>query len=161
MKKITFILFALIVGTGFAQESAIGQATVNAVIVSPISIESSGVLDFAKIARTTAGGYITLSPTGVPTFEDSEMEIVSNTYTVPTFTVSAEEGETYKVVTAGGVLNGTTTGDEITLRDITTSLSGNTGNSDTSFTVGGTIDVGATQGSGSYSGQLSVTVSYE
>ncbi len=52
MKKITFILLALISGTAFAQNSADGTATVNAVIVqSNYYISKQGVLNFGTFAK--------------------------------------------------------------------------------------------------------------
>jgi hypothetical protein len=49
MKKITFILFALIAGTSFAQNSRLKlKALVNAEIVSPITIEKAIDLNFGR-----------------------------------------------------------------------------------------------------------------
>ena len=161
MKKITFILLALISGVSFAQSSDAATAVVNAEIVSPISITSSGVLDFAKLARTTEGGTVVLSPLNVVTFSDTDMEIASNSYSVPTFSVTAEEGQTYKVVAEGGELQSGTDGPKMLLDEITTSLEGDTGNSASDFTVGGRLNVSASQPSGDYTGEVKVTVSYE
>ena len=64
MKKITFILLALIGGTSFAQ-SADATATVNATLVSPITISNStSNLDFGNIAAPTTSTDIIVSTAG-------------------------------------------------------------------------------------------------
>ncbi|WP_339648581.1 DUF4402 domain-containing protein [uncultured Salegentibacter sp.] len=160
MKKITFILLALISGTAFAQSNADATATVNAEIVSPIKISSSGALDFGRIASIEeSASYVTISANGGVEYGNDDLEIAGNTVTVPTFTVTAQES--YSIVTAGTDLEGV---DEssLTIRDVTTSLGESTsGLSATDFTVGATIDIAADQPSGEYTGNVKVTVSYE
>ncbi|MGA9590648.1 MAG: DUF4402 domain-containing protein [Salegentibacter sp.] len=160
MKKFTFILLALISGTAFAQNSANGTAQVDANIVAPLSIESSGVLNFGTIAPKSTAQDVVLSPANVRTIPTG-MEVAGNTTTsVPTFTVTREEGLTYKVVTASTDLSLEGSND-IIIKDIKTSLDGTTGRGDANFTVGGTLTIGADQDPGQYKGEVSVTVTYE
>ncbi|WP_424493593.1 DUF4402 domain-containing protein [Salinimicrobium sp. GXAS 041] len=165
MKKITFILFALITGTTFAQNSSNASAEVNAEIVSPLKITSSGALNFGKIASTTSAGDVTVTPGNSRTIGKDMIVPGNTTTTVPTFTVTKEEGLTYKVVTGSEILK-IQGGDEddaatIKIKDITTSLESNSGQSDDTFTMGGTLEIAAEQAPGNYQGKVSVTVSYE
>lgn len=161
MKKITFVLFALIAGTTFAQNSATGSATVNAEIVNPIKITSAGVLDFGRIASTTTAGDVIVTPANARTIP-SDMVVPGNTVTtVPTFTVTKETGITYGVVTASEALKLADSEATITIKDIKTSLEADSGQTAETFTVGGTLVIGAEQPVGEYLGKVSVTVSYE
>ncbi|MAM18222.1 MAG: DUF4402 domain-containing protein [Christiangramia sp.] len=159
MKKITLLAGLLFTGIGFSQSSAEGSATVNAEIVEPISITSSGTLDFGEIAQDASAGDVTLTATNSVSYTNSNMEVAGTTTTVPTFSVSVPSGLTYAVSIPDVTLTSGT--NNMTLTDFTTSLPASTGASATSFTVGGTLKVGATQATGSYTGDVKVTVSYE
>jgi len=160
MKKITFILFAFIGGTTFAQ-SADGTATVNAEIVSPITISnSSSNLDFGNIATPDADTDIVVSTAGSRTAVTG-VTIPGGTVSAAIFTVNAANnygytisipdidlklaGETDMPVSFTSSLGGTSTG---------------TG-ADQTLNVGGTLTVGASQGAGAYTGTVTVTVAYE
>ncbi len=164
MKKITFVLFALIAGTTFAQNSDNGSATVNAEIVNPITITSAGVLDFGRIASTATAGDVTVTPDNTRTIPEDMVVPGNKTTTVPTFTVTKEDGITYSVVTGGTTLKLEGGGEDaatIDIKDITTSLESDSGQTATTFTVGGTLAIGVEQAAGNYVGEVSVTVSYE
>ena len=161
MKKITFILLALISGTVFAQQNkAKGTAEVIATIAQPLTITSDGNLDFATIASPEEAVDVVLSPSNVRTIPTGLSVPANTTTSVPTFTVSKEEALTYSVVTSSTdlALTGQT---DITIKDITTSLENLTSVTAESFTVGATIGLNASQGPGDYKGEVAVTVSYE
>ena len=161
MKTFTFLLLSMLCLNSYAQSSASGTATVNAEIVSPISITSSGSLDFGKIAQDGTAGDVIIDAEGSSrTFDNTNMEISTSTFSVPTFAVSRASGMTYGVTTAGDVLENAG-GDTMTLSNITTSLTSTSGLADASFTVGGTLEVGANQATGTYNGEVTVTVTYE
>ncbi|TBW29165.1 DUF4402 domain-containing protein [Gramella sp. KN1008] len=161
MKNFTLLLLALLSLNCYAQSSASGTATVNAEIVDPISITSSGSLDFGKIAQDGTSGNVVIDAAGENrTFDNTDMEISSSPFSVPTFSVSRATGVTYSVNTSGDILE-TEGGDQMTLSNITTSLPNNSGLSHSNFTVGGTLEVGATQATGTYTGEVTVTVTYE
>ena len=160
MKKITFILLALISGTAFAQNSGSATAVVNAEIVKPITISSTGVLDFGKITPNGSVGQVRLTPANVRTLSAGMIVPGSTTTTVPTFTVVKETGLAYTVVTGSTdlALSGAPA---IKLKDITTSLDGSGSYTASEFTVGGTLEIAGDQPAGVYEGQVSITVSYE
>jgi len=162
MKKITFILFALIAGTTFAQNSANETATVNAEIVETIGITSAGALNFGKFTTGTTAGTVVIAPLATPTrvFTPTNMEIGAfSTFGVPTFTVTKDDNATYSIVlTDTNPTDGTTS---LNLNNLTHSLSSDGGNTATEFTVGGTLNVPSASTPGTYTGEVSVTVTYE
>ena len=162
MKKITFILLALISGTVFAQQNeAKGTAEVIATIAQPLTITSSGNLDFATIAQPDAAADVKLSYDNVRTIPTGMVVPANTTTSVPTFTVKKETGLTYKVVTGSTDLKIEGGDDKITIKDLTTSLDATIGVTAETFTVGATLGLIADQSPGNYKGEVSVTVSYE
>src|SRR5690606_34811081 len=99
MKKITFILFALIAGTAFGQNSVDGTATINAVIVSPLTISSSGSLNFGTFTTSVNDATILISADGsTKTFSETDMELPGDTHAVPTFIVTKHNDLEYNLI---------------------------------------------------------------
>jgi spore coat protein U-like protein len=165
MKKITFILLALISGTAFAQNTAEGTATVNALIVSPIGVSTSDNIDFGKIVKTEAGGTVVIPTNGGERVISDAMDIASTPATAATFAVTAEENTTYSVSIPQLTIKNTTDETQTMTVDFDHSLNegsnSSTGNTAATFVVGGTLNVGGNQKAGSYTGTATVTVSYE
>ncbi len=160
MKKITFILFALIAGTTFAQNSASGTAVVNAEIVSPLTISSSGVLNFGTFTTSVNDASITILADGSDkTFSETDMELPGDLFSIPTFTITKSENVQYglSLAISEDPTDGTNT---LSLSDLTSTA--NAENNDiTSFTVGGTLNVPSDAAEGIYEGEDKVTVTYE
>ncbi|MDR5590217.1 DUF4402 domain-containing protein [Christiangramia sp. SM2212] len=165
MKKITLLVTALMLSAiGFSQNTQTGTADVNAVLVSPITIEKgTNGLNFGSFTKSSVAGSVTVTPGGVRSFTQTDMEVsTGSTPTAADFTVTLEDGETYSVTTA--VTQDPKNADDatLTLRDVITNLENETtGNTATSFTVGGTLDVPTTAAAATYTGEISVTVTYE
>ncbi|HSI71307.1 MAG TPA: DUF4402 domain-containing protein [Gillisia sp.] len=164
MKKITFILFALIAGTTFAQNTAEGTATVNAYIVSPIGVSTSDNIDFGKIVRTVDGGTVEIPTDGGARIIPAAMDI-SSTSSAATFTVTAEENTSYSISIPQLELKNSDDETQIMIVDFTHNLgegeNQSTGNTVEEFVVGGKLTVNGDQAVGTYSGTATVTVSYE
>ncbi len=160
MKKITFILIALITGTTFAQ-SAEGTATVNAAIVSPITISnSSSNLDFGNIATPDAATDIVVSTAGTRTAV-AGVTIPGGTISAASFTINA--ANTYGYTISIPAIDLKRAGEA----DMSVSFSSSLGatstgtGADQTLNVGGTLTVGASQGAGAYTGTATVTVAYQ
>ena len=160
MKKITFILFALITGTTFAQNSSSETAVVNAEIVSPLGITSSGVLNFGTFTTSVNDASITILADGTDkTFSETDMELPGDLFSNPTFTITKSENVQYglSLAISEDPTDGTNT---LSLSDLTSTA--NAENNDiTSFTVGGTLNVPSDAAEGIYEGEVKVTVTYE
>jgi hypothetical protein len=161
MKKITFILFALIVGTGFAQNNAQGTAEAFAEIVSPITISETGSdLNFGKIAKDGTAGTVIIGLDGNRTGTASV--IPDSETTAAGFTVTAAASTPFIITLPNSV---TLTGTDGTM--IVDEFNHNLGDNPTGtgsnqdLLIGATLNVGASQNEGLYSGTINVTVAYE
>ena len=165
MKKITFILFALIAGTTFAQEPATADAKVFAEIVSPVTITAGSDLNFGTINGTATGGDVTVSFAGARTFTNGDMEVSSAaTVSNASFNITAAEGYVYSISIPATVLTGVegTEAMDLTFEHDRNNVTRRTGNGESQgLRVGGTLTVNNLQDAGSYTGTVEVTVAYE
>ncbi len=162
MKKITFIVFALIAGTAFAQD-ADATANVDAVIVAPISIKVEDNMNFGSIAADGEIGTVILDANSNTTANaTSTASLVAGARNAALFLVDAANTYNYTITLPENVTlsNGT---DQMTLNNFTSSLGAtSTGTGiDQLLYVGGTLNVAADQAEGAYDGDVLVTVSYE
>ncbi len=163
MKKITFILFALIAGTGFAQNTDTGTATASAGIISTISIAQAQDLNFGGIISGTAGSVV-IAPVGTVT--ETGVTLVTGTATSQAiFNVRAAEDVLFSVTVPSTGLTITATGGDTMIvnafkHDALTTTAGSGSGTDVPVQVGATLTVGATQNDGLYSGTFDVTVDY-
>ncbi len=164
MKKITFILLALIIsGTAFAQDAATasGTATVNAEIVSPIEITDGSALDFGRIIGNDAGGTVSVSTDGERTTDNDNLLAPSTTVQAASFSVTAAKD--YKFSITIPTINLTGDGDAMAVTFDSSLGNENvvgTGAVET-LNVGGDLTVNAGQVEGDYTGTVEVTVAYE
>ena len=163
MKKIIFILFALIAGTTFAQDNA--TAVVNAEIVSPIQITSTGPLEFGLIASPNSEETIEVDYSGNRN-TISGVTLSGTTPTAASFEINAADTYGYTINLASTDLDisgGDGTKMTLTLPESFSSL-GFTATGDGSpqvLTVGGQLTVNKDQPAGDYVGEVSVTVAYQ
>lgn len=165
MKKITFILFALIAGTGFGQNStASDNALVAAEIVSPITIEKAVDLNFGRVANNETGTVV-IAPDGTITESTLGQITGGDTPTAASFNVNAADQFKYSVSLPETVTLVNAVDNNITLT-VENFLS-NAGNEpvgngqDQTIGVGATLNIIANQKTGLYSGNFDVTVTYE
>lgn len=168
MKKITFILIALITGTTFAQNSATASAVpAEAVIVSPITlVQTAGTkLNFGMIAADATGGTVVLSPANS---RSGDAKIVTASITsVPDFNITGQDGYSYTVTLPADLeikLVGPITSEAMNLTSFNSSLTDNKGiisGASNPFSVGATLNVNNDQDAGTYNGTFDVTVAYD
>ncbi len=163
MKKITFILFALIAGTAFAQESASDNAQVSADIVSVITITNQAGLNFGKVISNAIGGTVIIAPNSGRTGTAEFVMAATSNPSAASFTVNAADTYTYNVTyNMSTVL---TSGANTMTVDTFTNDSGSNSRVgtglDETMTVGATLTVDPSQAVGPYLGTLNVQVAYE
>lgn len=166
MKKITFILLALISGSVFAQNAAEATATADvfAEIVTPIKIDNGTDLNFGSIVAAE-GGNVRVNTEGTRTFSNNNMEVISATaITAASFNVTAANDFSYNISIPSIVL----TGDGVEMPvSFTQNLEGETDGTATgtgaeqTLKVGGLLTVAEGQVAGTYEGDVTVTVAYE
>jgi len=165
MKKITFILFALIAGTTFAQTTASADAVVKAEIVSPISIDNVSALNFGRIIGGTAGGGLVTVDADVTGARSGAVALIvpGGTVNSAEFTVNASTEYLYKITIPTTDLTAASSSETMSVVYSSslgfTNISG-LGSAQTLY-VGGVLTVGANQSEDIYSGTATVTVAYE
>ena len=166
MKKITFILFALIAGTAFGQNAseATGTADVLAEIVTPIAITNGSALNFGSIVAAE-GGNVRINTEGTRSFSNSNMDVISaSTITAASFDVTAAAYYSYSNSIPATVLTGS--GNDMAI-SFTHEVDGETDGNATGtggiqkLNVGGLLTVASGQEAGVYEGDVTVTVAYE
>lgn len=165
MKKITFILFALISGSIFAQDgTAKGTADVFAEIVTPITIDNGSALNFGSIVAAE-GGNVRVNTEGTRTFSNTNMEVISaDAVTAGSFDVTAATNYSYNISIPSIVLTGN--GNDMPV-SFTQNVEGETDGTATgtgvvqTLKVGGLLTVASGQTAGTYEGEVTVTVAYE
>jgi len=149
-----------------AQAATSAQANASATILNSLAVAVSptdNTLDFATIAPGASAGTVAVAPDGTRTCAASV--ICTGTTNAPTFDITGAANATVYVrfnnatVTLTDAASDTMTADTFATNlpsDTATLSAGGTA----SFTVGGSLHVGASQPAGSYTGQLGVNVAY-
>ncbi len=134
-------------------------ANVTITVAAAISISSSGDMDFGEIGPTGTAGTVTVTTAGARS--SVNVDLFGGVPAAASFDVTGDGANTYSITLPSSATL-SSGGDTMTV-DTFNHDAGATptlvGGSDT-FNVGATLNVGATQASGTYSGTFSVTVNY-
>lgn len=148
-----------------AQSSATTSANGTATIVKPIAIVKAADLLFGKVVPGTATGTVVMTAAGARSATGGATLFgQASTSNAASFTVSGENSATYAItlpsaaVTLTSGVNTMTVGTFTSSPSATGALDVTSGNQ--TLNVGGTLNVGANQAAGSYTGSFSVTVAY-
>jgi len=151
-----------------AQAQAQAQATATATIVKAISIDKVTDLRFGKIiADPTAAGQVAIQTDGTRTIAAGNVVLFNqgSDHQAASFKTMGTPGATYYLVfpAAGSVLLTRIDGTETMtiegfVHSATGTLDATTGVE--TFNVGGTLNVGANQAQGQYTGTFTVTAAY-
>ncbi len=136
-----------------------GPNNVTITLMAPISISSSGDMDFGTLSPTGTAGTVTVTPAGVRT--SVNVDLFGGTPAAASFDVTGASGQAY-FITLQSSATLTSGGNTMTVDTFNHDAGGAPtlgGGSDT-FNVGATLNVGATQAEGTYSGTFDVTVNY-
>ncbi len=159
-------LGGMAVATAFAQQNAATtSANASANIVTAISISKTADLDFGDIVTGGTTGTVLLTASATPARSSTGGTTLANSTTVgdAVFTVSGQGSSTYAITLPSSPVTLTSGANSMTVDTFTSSpnatgtLSG--GGTQTLY-VGATLNVGAAQASGTYTGTFSVTVTY-
>lgn len=173
MKKL-IVFAAIVVVAGFTSKvmaQVTKPNTASAQIMSPITLNADVPLEFGRMAVQTATGgtaVLTAAAATSPSSTDGVTLMSGTTRTAAKYTVGGVASYVYTITvpqTAVTILSGTT---PMTITDFTfasiasPSLTGGTLSASGAdvFYVGATLNVGAAQATGTYSGSFDVTVNY-
>ncbi len=134
-------------------------ANVDITVLAPISISSSGDMDFGTMVTTGTAGTVTVTPAGARS--SVNVDLLGGVPSAASFDVTGASGANYSITlpSSATLSSGGNTMTIDTFNHDAGATPTLVGGSDT-FNVGATLHVGATQASGTYSGTFSVTVNY-
>ena len=147
-----------------------GSFNAAATVVQPLTITSTSTLNFGSFVAGATAGTVVVSSSGTYTRSATGgVKLVnSNNGTFSTINVSGAVGTNYWINSLPDVkLINSTGGTTMAISSFTTNLPSGTAKAsilDTgngSFQIGGTLDVGAGQVSGTYSAVIPITINYE
>ena len=173
MKAIKFFALAVIfsgvsvLSSAQTNPNVTGTGTAAANILSPLTITQNNGLEFGTIATSGTAGTVTIAAQSALDLTWSNVSVINptdNARKSGKFTVTGLAGSTYKLTVpeSATIANGSNS-----MTIALTKSAGDTGNileagtGTSTFYVGGTLSVGATQATGNYSGSYTVTVAYE
>jgi hypothetical protein len=170
MKKTVLLLASLFVMTlatqgVMAQNSADATANATATIITPISIKKTADLLFGKIVKSDDGGTVVIDTEGNAVYS-GVTEFANNiNVSAAQFTVKGNAGNTYSILLPTSITISETGGATMTVDNFTSSPDETAGgiiasNGTQTLSVGATLNVGADQTPGEYTGSFDVTVSY-
>ncbi|MEM1035713.1 MAG: DUF4402 domain-containing protein [Pseudomonadota bacterium] len=149
---------ALIAGGAYAADV---DSNAGARIVAPLQVANATALYFGTVVPSiTTADTVIVSATGAKTC-GAELTCLTTDHTAAAFNVTGEDARTYTISLPSSVQisNGSQNMD---VDNFTGSkASGTLTSGADSFTVGGTLDVGANQAAGEYTGTFTVTVEYQ
>jgi hypothetical protein len=169
MKKF-FVLAIALVGilsvNVFAQSSNNATAGADAKIVSGITVTKVGDLKFGQIVRSSVAGVVTIdAASGARSANGGVTLGLADGARAAEFGIDGEAAYTFAVTLPSSITltkNGST--ETMDVDNFTSTLAGNAGtldaNGHASFQVGADLNVGASQATGMYSGDFSVTAAY-
>ena len=169
MKKTVFLLASLFVMACGIQSvkaqtaSATATANATATIITPITIGKVADLNFGNIVAGTGAGTVTVPTEGARTKTGDVIlpAATPGTINAAKFTVTGLADATYTITLPGSATISETGGKTMTVT-FTSNPSGTgtlTGGTQDLF-VGATLNVGAAQTAGNYTGTFNVTVAY-
>ncbi len=155
---------AVMLAFGGEVQAATQSATASATIVTAVSIANTGStpLAFGTIAPGATAGTVVVIPAGTRSGTGGVSLVNSGTVSAAPFAITGTSGLACNITMptsisiASGIYSMTVDTFTNSLGATTVTLAGD----GASFTVGGTLHVGADQASGSYTGTFNVSVAY-
>jgi len=142
-----------------AQASATAAADASVTIVAPLAISKTADLAFGTIvANAESAGTVTVAPSGARSL--ATVTALGSGESAATYNVTGDVGRAYSVDLPTEITLGDGGANSMTVDDFTHNASLTlTGGAET-FGVGATLNVGANQPAGTYTGTFNVTVAY-
>ncbi len=164
MKKLLMlVVFVFVAGAVFAQQSASDNGSAKAKIIAPITIaHQSGDLNFGVLISPSAAATVQIPAAASPTPVDSTgLQRATGDVSSDHFVVTNTDGVAFGITLPTSITVTAGAGKEMTVNSFTHSCASSsacTVNGD--LYVGGTLQIGANQLSGDYTGSYTVTLTY-
>lgn len=159
-------LFVMVLATQRvnAQNQASVSANATATIVKSISIEKNADLQFGKIIAGSTAGQVQIQTDGSRTIAAGDVVLFNqgSDHQAAAFKTIGSPNATYSLSFPSSVsLTGPTGSDPMTIEGFVHSATGTlSASGEETFNVGATLNVGANQAAGEYTGTFSVTAAY-
>lgn len=160
-------LFTLLsISVNAQSASALAQASISACIITPLTITKKVDMSFGNVVAGSGIGTVILTTTGTRTSTGGVIlpSAIPGTITEAKFETTGAANQTYSITlpTSATLTSSSNTMTVNNFISNPTVASGGILNSDgkQDIYVGATLNVGAAQAAGSYSGNFSVTVAY-
>lgn len=152
---------SLFAATAHAQASATASATASVEIATPISLQNTAGLDFGVVAAAPGAGTVVVSTAGGVT-ESGGVNVLGGSPAAAAFTVGGQGSYAYSITVPSAAVTLSDGTNSMTVDNFVDSKGGSSSlvNGADTFTVGATLNVGANQAAGSYTGSFDVTVAY-
>jgi hypothetical protein len=173
MRKLLSLCAALSVGSGSALAAPSGTSSQisgssKAVVVAPAAMSATAEMKFGQFVQPTGAGTLTLSPSGTMTgtgaVNGNQLIAQSSGGASPgAFQIIANTGQTFTVYGPITTTLSKAGGATMTITNLTGSLTQTAtvgGNVYYTLNVGGTLNVGANQSVGTYTGSYTLTTIY-
>lgn len=145
------------------QNSATTSANASATIVPAIAISKTADLNFGDVVAGSTAGTVVLSTAGARSVTGGTTLGNTAGAAAASFSVTGDPSATYAITLPSSAVTLTSGANTMTAGTFTSNPSGtgtlSAGGSQT-VAVGGTLSVGATQATGTYTGTFNVTVAY-
>ena len=155
-------LGALALDSGPAS-AASTSGTANATIIAPITIGAILTLEFGQIVTGAGVSVVRVTSGGARSLVSGNATLAGGTFRAGTFDIGGEGNATYAITLPAGAATLTGPGTDMTVDTWTSSPSGTgtlSGGGAQTISVGGDLNIGASQATGSYTGTYTVTVDY-
>ncbi len=167
MKKLTTLalaVFGLILGSyAFAQNSATTSANATARIVTPITLTKTSDMNFGDVVPSGVAGTVQLSPAGARVAGGGAALGSAAGVAAAGFTVAGQANYNYSITLPASTTVNDGGPNNMTVNAFTSNPTptGNLGaGGSQALLVGATLNVGANQVTGVYTGTFNVTVTY-
>lgn len=173
MKKTTLIALtalaaiAMLVpaGSAMAQSSTGANANATATIVTPITLTNTADLRFGEVVASGTAGTVVITSAGAKSTTGGVTALGGLPHGAAAFTVGGGANRTFSINIPTGAVTITkiASTETMTVNAFTSSLGASSAldvSGAAALTVGGTLTVGASQVTGNYSGEFTVTVAY-
>lgn len=144
-----------------AAEFADATATVSGAVIAPISVSATSALNFGTVGVTTFPGSLEVTPSGA-TVPSNVTELAGDIASEAVFTVTGEGNAAYSVTLPTSMT--LTSGPNSVIVDGFNHDGGGTptigGGGSRDLSIGATLNIGANQLSGTYTGSYTITVNY-
>lgn len=170
MKKTTLIALAALAmlvpaGSAMAQSSTSANANATATIVTPITLTNTADLRFGEVVASGTAGTVVITSAGAKSTGGGVTALSGLPHGAAAFTVGGGANRTFSITLPAVAVTITKIASTETMTvDAFTSSLGSSGTLSAggaaTLNVGGTLNVGASQVTGNYSGEFTVTVAY-